>query len=115
MRVSRRYIVMFSVLLLCAGLLFLLSALIETPEPEAVPAELPQATGVTAFVSMPPAPTTAAGLPAPAWLRVAALFAAVIVMLPRLLCTTDANGRVLRKRRYVRCFHPVFKQEIACG
>ena len=115
MRVSRRYIVVFITLLLCAGLLFLLSALIETPAPEAEAAEPPAAHGVTAFVSMPPAPTTADGLPAAAWLRVAALFAAVVAMLPRLLCTTDANGRVLRKRRYVRCFHLVFRQEIACG
>ena len=113
---SRRLFVFFIAMLCTLGALLLLSALIDAPAAEdAVAEDLPIAHSITAFVNMPPTPTSAPEMPVGAWLRVAALFAAVIVIIPRLQCTCDANGRVLRKRRYVRSFHLVFKQEIACG
>jgi hypothetical protein len=114
--VSRRLFIFLVALFSVCGALLLLSALIEAPETEdAAPVNPPAAHSVSAFVSMPPVPTSASVLPAGAWLRVAALFAAAIVLSPCLLCTCDANGRVLRRKRYVRSFHLVFKQEIACG
>ena len=35
--------------------------------------------------------------------------------LPLRVSGVDANGRVLRRRRYARCFYPLFRQELACG
>lgn len=113
---SRRLFVLMVVLLCALGALLLASALIETPAGEAaVPAERAQAHSITAFVSMPPTPTSAPAFPVSAWNRLAALFAVVAVLLPRLTCICDANGRVLCKRRYVRSYYPVFRQGIACG
>jgi len=113
---GRRLFIFIITLVCLLGLLLLLSALIETPAAaEAEPEELPAASTVMAFAGMPPSPTSASALSASEWLRVAALFAAVIVMLPCLLCICDANGRVLCRRSYVRSFHLVFKQEFACG
>ncbi|MBN1777936.1 MAG: hypothetical protein JW811_07420 [Clostridiales bacterium] len=113
----RRRLFVFWVVLLCAlGALLLLSALIQTPvEEDAAPAELPVAHTITAFAGMPPTPASGFALPPGAWLRAAALFTAAIVLLPRLHCTCDANGRVLSRRSYIRSYHPVFKQEFACG
>ena len=113
---GRRLFYCFIALVCLLGALLVLSALLETPasaEPE--PAEPSAANSVTAFAGMPPAPTNESAQPAAEWLRVAALFAAVTVLLPLILCICDANGRVLRKRSYVRSVHHVFKQEIACG
>ena len=70
---------------------------------------------VTTFIAMPPVPTSAATASISEWLRVSALFAVILLLLPRLNCTCDANGRVLCTRRYVRSFYPVFKQNLACG
>lgn len=113
---SRRLFICLVALFCFFGALLLLSALIDHPAAgDAVAEEPPVAHSITAFVSMPPTPTSAAPVSAVSWLRIAALFAFVILCIPRLLCTCDANGRVLRKRRYVRSFHPVFKQEVACG
>ena len=112
-----RRLFVFLIVLLCAlAALLLLSALLNAPAAGDAAAEAPPiAHSITAFVNMPPTPTSAPEMSVGAWLRVAALFAAVILIIPRLLCTCDANGRVLNKRRYVRSFHLVFKQEIACG
>lgn len=113
---SRRLFVFLAALFCLFGALLLLSALIDHPAgSDTVAEEPPIARSITAFVSMPPSPTSASEMSAGAWLRVAALFAAVLVIIPILQCTCDANGRVLNKRRYVRSFHLVFKQEIACG
>ncbi len=113
---KHRLFVFLVALLIGLGMLLLLSALIETPQAEtAEPAELPSAHSVTAFAGMPPVPTSAAASAFGAWLKIAGLFAVIAMLLPRLNCTCDANGRVLCKRRYVRSFYPVFKQDLACG
>lgn len=113
---SRRLFIILLAMFCALGALLLLSALLETPAAEdAEPAELPVAHSVTAFVSMPPTPTSASAMSIGAWLRIAALFAAATLLIPRRTFTCDANGRVLRSRRYVRSFHLVFKQELACG
>jgi len=114
---SRRLFVFLVVLLCTLGVLLLLSALIESPAEELQAAEesLPVAHNIIAFISMPPTPTSASALSLGVWLRTAALFAAAMIILPRLHCTCDANGRVLCHRSYIRSYHPVFKQELACG
>lgn len=113
---SRCLFVFWVALLIALGALLLLSALVETPQAEAAaPAELPAARSVTAFAVMPPAPASAAPSAMGAWLKIAGLFAVVVLLLPRLNCTCDANGRVLCKRRYARSFYPVFRQDLACG
>lgn len=113
---SRRVFVFFIALVCFLGALLLLSALIESPAaPDAAAEEPPVAHAIAAYVCMPPAPASESLTPSAAWLRIAALFAFVILSVPCLLCTCDANGRVLIKRRYVRSFHLVFKQEFACG
>ncbi|MFH1879384.1 MAG: hypothetical protein ABIK64_01160 [Bacillota bacterium] len=111
----RRLFIFFAVLFGALGVLLLLSSLIEGPAAEDTPETLPAAHTITAFAAMPPAPTSASAAPVGAWLRIAALFAAVAVSVPCLSCTCDANGRVLCKRRYARSYHLVFKQEFACG
>jgi len=113
---NRRLFIFFIALICFLGTLLLLSALIESPAaPDAAAEEQPVAHTISAYVSMPPAPTSESVTSSAAWLRVAALFAFVIVSIPCLQCTCDANGRVLKKRRYVRSFHLVFKQDVACG
>jgi hypothetical protein len=107
----------FLIALVCAlGALLLLSALVEsTAAVDQETAELPAAHTITAFVSMPPTPTTASALSPAAWLRIAALFAAAVLLIPCQTCTCDANGRVICKRRYVRSYYLVFRPEFACG
>jgi hypothetical protein len=114
---SRRLFIFMVALLCVLGSLLLLSALIESPaaEPQAEQEELPAAHTITAFVSMPPTPTSASAFPLSVWLKTAALFAAAIIFLPRLDCACDANGRVVCDRSYIRSYHPVFRQEFACG
>ncbi|MBE0600389.1 MAG: hypothetical protein IH607_01275 [Firmicutes bacterium] len=113
---SRRLFITFVVLLIALGALLLLSSLLVTPQAQAAEAaEQPVARFFTAFTGMPPAPTSAAASGLGAWLKIAGLFAAAAILLPRLNCTCDANGRLLCKRRYVRSFYPVYKQDLACG
>jgi hypothetical protein len=113
---SRRLFLFLAVLFCALGALLLLSALIKSPEdPAAMPAELPVANAVTAFVAMPPAPTSASAPAFGEWIKIAGLFAVAALFLPRLNCTCDANGRVLCDRRYARSFYPVFRQDLACG
>jgi hypothetical protein len=113
---SRRVFVFIIALICFLGTLLLLSALIESPAaPDVVAEEPPVAHTISAYVSMPPTPECESVTSSAAWLRVAALFAFVIVIVPCVQCACDANGRVLKKRRYVRCYHLVFKQEVACG
>lgn len=98
------------------ALALLLRALVETPaRPQA---EEPQPMAAAAqFLPAPPptneTPTDARGL----WAAFAlALWCPVCTAaLPLCVSGVDANGRVLRRRRYARCFYPVFRQELACG
>lgn len=98
------------------ALALLLSALVEAPaEPQAAQAPAP----VAAAQLMPAVPQTPETAPGGRLtgdtLRLAAFILPVLCALPCLLRGTDANGRVLRRRRYARCFYPVFRQELACG
>ncbi|HPF87310.1 MAG TPA: hypothetical protein PK537_04550 [Candidatus Limiplasma sp.] len=112
----RRLFVFLAVLFCVVCALLLLSALIITPEAEeALPQEQPVAHTITAFFSMPPTSTSESTVSTREWLRISALFAVTILMLPCLLCICDANGRVLCQKRYVRSFHLLFKQDLACG
>jgi hypothetical protein len=99
------------------SLLLLLSALIQAPAEDAAPVVntihtvdailLPAAQPVTETAS--DAHTACAAFLSIAFLALLASAA------PRLVSGIDANGRVLRRRRYVRSYYPVFKQELACG
>jgi len=116
MRRPRRWPVVLGVLLCAFGLFVLLSALIEAPAADAQPAEEQPAAAAMLLPAVMPtlesAPdtrgTSGAALPL-------ALLAGLSLALPLLVSGSDANGRVLRKRRYARSFYPVFKQELACG
>ena len=114
---NRRLFLCLITLFCVFGALLLLSALTvnSTAIEEALAEEPPAAHSFAAFFTMPPSPTTASPLLGGAWLRAAGLFAVTLLILPCLQCICDANGRVLRQKRYVRSFYPVFKQDLACG
>ena len=105
-------------LLLCAfALLWMLSALVEAPAADA-PRPLPMHQLADAVFL--PANPTAGEAAATARAMISGnpfivLFAAFALTLPTLAKGRDANGRILRRRSYVRSFYPVFKQELACG
>jgi hypothetical protein len=116
-RKPRRWPVVLLALLCVFGLIALLSALIEAPAADVEPA--PDNHPVSAAVLLPavmPSPETApdarsingACLPF-------VLLASLSLLLPPPVAGRDANGRVLRRRRYARSFYPVFRQELACG
>jgi len=119
MRKPRRWLVFLGALLCVFGLLFLLNALCGTPAEAALPE------GATPAHAMASAPLLTAVLPSTESAPVArgvsydglalALLSCLALTLPLLVSGSDANGRVLRKGRYVRSFYPVFKQELACG
>ncbi len=114
---SRRLFLFFIALFCMFGILLLLSALtVSSAVEEALPDEQSTAHAfTTTLFTMPPSPTTSSPVSACGWLRIAALFAAALLILPCLTCICDANGRVLCQKRYVRSFYPVFKQDLACG
>ncbi|MCE5342326.1 MAG: hypothetical protein LLF96_01870 [Eubacteriales bacterium] len=117
MRKPRRWPVFVGVLLCAFGLLLLLSALIEAPAQDTSPAADPHAvTGAMLLPAAPPAPETASQS---RWVGGAflpgAFLLCLLMALPLLVKSSDANGRILRKKRYVCSFYPVFKQELACG
>lgn len=117
MRKPRRWPVYVCVLLGTFVLLVLLSALIEAPSADAQPADTGRAVaGAVIAPAVMPSPETApqANATEQACLPYA-LFTFLSLMLPLLVSESDRNGRILRRRRYVRSFHPVFKQELACG
>ena len=102
---------------LCALVLaLLLSALVEGPA-AAQSAPVTCAAAETVFL---PAGSPATELPAVArglWATFALLALMTVrdLALPARKAGGDADGRVLRKRRYVRSFYPLFRQELACG
>lgn len=102
---------------LCAfTLALLLSALVEGPA-TAQPAPLVRATAEAIFL---PAVSPVTEIPSEArglWAAFALLALRMIrdLALPGRVAGIDANGRVLRKRRYVRSYYPLFRQELACG
>ena len=117
MRKNRRWLWTLGLLVAILGLVLLLSALVETPaaDAQAMPDNQPLAHTML-LPAVPPSPETASQSQATqeSYLPVALLsFMAFSLALP--VCGRDANGRVLRRRCYVRSFYPVFKQELACG
>lgn len=113
----RRWPMVVCVLLGTFVLLVLFSALIETPATDAAPADAGRAVaGAVMAPAVMPSPETApqAGATQQACLPFA-LFAFLSLLLPPLVSESDRNGRILRRRGYVRSFYPVFKQELACG
>ena len=101
----------------CA-IVLMLSALVEAP------AALPDAAGpvhAPAAVAMipaavPPAADAAEALKAEeAPARFPAVFALSAAATVVLVAGSDANGRVLRKKRYAASFYPLFRLELACG
>jgi hypothetical protein len=117
LRKPSRFAVVVCVLLCVLGLLLLLSALVDTTAQDV--ALVPEPHTVTGAILLPatlPSPETA---PLPrcaggAFLSVAFLLF-MLSSLPLLVRGSDANGRILRRKRYVCSFYPVFKQELACG
>ena len=116
-RKHRRWPIVLGVLLCAFGLLLLLTALIETPADEAAPVtDSHAAVGAQLLPAVLPSPETApmARETGETFLPFA-LFLSLALALPRLVRGSDANGRILRKKRYARSYHPVFRQELACG
>jgi hypothetical protein len=117
MRKHRRWPLLLGVFLFTLGLLLLLSALVETPaDVAAAPNPTTSAANTVLLPAVLPTPETAS---AGNGLRVAyftfALIFCLTLALPRLAAACDANGRVLRKKRYARSFFPVFRLNLACG
>ncbi len=97
------------------ALILLLSALVEAPAAAPVETTAPVA-DAQLMPAVPQTPETAPGGRLTGdTLRLAAFVLPLLCALPSLLQGTDANGRVLRRRRYARSFYLVFRQELACG
>ena len=117
MRKNRRWLWTLGLLVALLALLLLLSALVETPAAGAQAAQDSQpVTNAMLLPAMPPPSETAPQHQATqeSYLPVA-LLTFLTLSLALSVAGRDANGRVLRRRRYVRSFYPVFKQELACG
>lgn len=117
MRKPHRWPIFICVLLGVFVLLVLFSALIEAPAADTQPEDTGRAVaGAVIAPAVMPSPETApqASATEQACLPYA-LFAFLSLMMPLLVSESDRNGRILRRRRYVRSFYPVFKQELACG
>ncbi len=99
--------------------ILLLQGLIEGPPGDAA-AAMPPLSSITGAALMPyslPAPEGAAAAPQvqpTERLGFWALLANVLIF-PALTGLRDANGRVLRTKRYVLSAYQVFRQEAACG
>ena len=101
--------------LVCGLFLLLLSALVVTPETETVLPEPQPLTGLQ--MSACALPVCGDGGETARWgLVLAALFfCAPLCLLPRLSLSRDANGRVLRRSRYLEEAYLLFRQDVACG
>jgi hypothetical protein len=105
------------VFLFTLGLLLLLSALVETPADVSAPVNPTTSSADTAIIpAIPPTsePASIGNSIREAYLTFT-LFFCLTLMLPKLVAASDANGRVLRKKRYARSYYPVFRQDLACG
>lgn len=114
-RRSRLGMVVLVALCLLA-LALLLRGLVETPAQSQADEPQPMAAAAQFLPAPPPnneTPTDARGLWAA--FTLALLCPVCAAALPLRVSGVDANGRVLRRRRYARCFYPVFRQELACG
>jgi hypothetical protein len=117
MRKHSRLPVVLGVILGVFALLLVLSVLVEGPADDATPAEtshtLQSTTLAPAVMPSPETAPEARGVSA-TYLPIA-LLACLALALPLLVSGKDANGRVLRRRRYAHSFYLVFRQELACG
>ena len=117
MRKHRRWPAVLGVIVLVLGLILLLSALVETPADAAPPVS--PSTSVADTVLLPAVPPTPDGASGLRIMQVSylpfMLFFCLVGALPHLRAASDANGRVLRKKRYARSYYPVFRQDLACG
>ncbi len=117
--IHRRGFVLLGLLLCTFVLLVLLSALIEAPAQTAAPADATASHTLTGTVLAPAVLPTHESAPEARGMDTGflsvAFWACLALVLPLPVAGRDANGRVLRKRRYARSFHPLFKQELACG
>lgn len=117
MRKRRRWPAILGIVLFAAAMLLLLSTLVETPADTDQP--VPSAPSVADTVLLPAIPpsfdTVTVQRSAESAYLPYALFLCLAFVLPQLKTGSDANGRVLRKKRYARSFYPVFRQELACG
>ena len=117
MHTPRRWPLVLCVALCALGLVLLLSLLVETTGDAAQPAQ--DTRPVVDALLLPAVLPAAETAPAvrdqnePFWF--AAFWALLAPVLPLLVRGTDANGRVLRKRRYARSYYPLFRQDLACG
>lgn len=116
MRKPHRFLYGLCVCLALLALCLLLSALVETPTELSDAANSMPALGAQFMPAVPgtPEPLVGGRLLTDA-LRGLAPLCALALLLPLAVTGVDANGRVLRKRRYVQSYYPVFKQELACG
>ena len=116
MRKPCRLTTVLLVLFCTLGLILLLSSLVEAPA-AAQPSHINSP--VTDAQFLPALPLVPETSPGNRWFaavyQAIAYIAFTLPAVAHLLRCCDANGRVLRKRRYVQSFHPVFKQELACG
>lgn len=116
MRKPHRFLYGLLTLFAMLTLGLLLSALVETPADVSPDAAGLPVVGAQFMPAVPITPEQAAnGRVLAEGLRSLSPFAVISLMLPLLVIGIDANGRVLRKRRYVQSYYPVFKQELACG
>ncbi len=117
MRKHRRWPMLLGVFLFTLGLLLLLSALVETPaDVSATVMPVTSIADTMLIPAVPPTPETAtAGNVLQQTYLTFMLFFCLALTLPKLVTASDANGRVLRKKRYARSYYPVFRQDLACG
>ena len=117
MRKHRRWPVILGLVLCAVALLLLLSTLVDTPADATQP--VPSAPSVADSVLLPAIPPSSDSITVQRGAEAAylpyALFLCLAFVLPQLQTGSDANGRILRKKRYARSFYPVFRQELACG
>lgn len=117
MRRPRRWPVALCVALCALGLVLLLSLLVETPGDAAQPAQdtRPVVDALLLPAVLPAAETAPAVREQNESFCFAAFWALLAPALPLLVRGIDANGRVLRRRRYARSYYPLFRQDLACG
>ena len=116
MRKPGRFLIWLGAVFALALLWLCLSARVEKAPQAQVPSPAPPALALQFESAMPFVPEPLAANH-PQWNGLRALaplmLLAAVLTLPS--ATRDANGRVLRKRRYVKCYYPIFKLNLACG
>lgn len=109
-----------TVIAFSALFLLMLSALVVTTTPEAMPDPAPLSPSQLNAQFMPallPAPdiTSHADMRQPFTRCAALIFITTASFALPLLCMRDANGRVLSAKRYENSYYQLFRQEVAGG